>query len=97
MAGSTLRFWVFSGFVVFGWASTVYMAATEGWRTTLGVAGFFGSYQLMMLYALHRMTLKNRGQELDEVGTRWHFVFGVAMFIALIVGGALLLRLMPRT
>ena len=96
MAGSTLRFCGFAMFVVFGWAFSLYMASTEGWCTTLGFAVFFGSYQLMKLYALHRMILKNRGQDLDEVDTRWHFIFGVAIFIALIVGGALLLRLVPR-
>ncbi len=54
IVSSWVRFWAFSAFIFLGWAYTVYLSATEGWRAGLSTATLAEHRPLIESLALAR-------------------------------------------
>ena len=84
IVSSWVRFSACGAFFVVALAYTVHVAASSGWRPAMGIVVFLAAFQLLILYALRRLFLKALGQDIaadDFDTTKWHFIWGVALFV----------------
>lgn len=96
IVSSWVRFWAFSAFIFLGWAYTVYLSATEGWRAGLSTATFLACLQVMLLYALRRLYLNSVGEERpadDGLRVRRHYLWLGLLLVGVTAGMVLFLRL----
>ena len=63
MVSTWSRFWLFAVFFVVFLAYIVVTAARDGWQSTMGAVFFLASFQVMTLYSLRRLYLKQLGRD----------------------------------
>ena len=85
MVSSWTRLCLFGLFFVAFLTYVVIAAATYGWRSALSGIFFLSGFQLLILYALRRMVLRARGEDIaatDLSIERKHFLWIVVIYLA---------------